>query len=32
MTPNAGTAQASPSQTLSRGIRALEILAEAHQQ
>ena len=31
MTPNAGTAQASPSQTLSRGIRALEILAEAQQ-
>ena len=35
MTPNAGAAaevaptQASPSQTLSRGIRALEILAEA---
>lgn len=31
MTPNAGTAQASPSQTLSRGIRALEILAESQQ-
>ncbi len=31
MTPTAGTAQASPSQTLSRGIRALEILAEAQQ-
>ena len=31
MTPNAGSAQASPSQTLSRGIRALEILAEAQQ-
>ena len=31
MTPNAGTAQSSPSQTLSRGIRALEILAEAQQ-
>lgn len=29
MTPNAGSAQASPSQTLSRGIRALEILADA---
>src|SRR5881409_2122161 len=29
MTPTAGIAQASPSQTLSRGIRALEILAEA---
>lgn len=29
MTPNAASAQASPSQTLSRGIRALEILAEA---
>ncbi len=29
MTTNAGGAQASPSQTLSRGIRALEILAEA---
>jgi DNA-binding IclR family transcriptional regulator len=31
MTPNAGSTQASPSQTLSRGIRALEILAEAQQ-
>ena len=31
MTPTAGSAQASPSQTLSRGIRALEILAEAQQ-
>lgn len=31
MTPNAGAAQASPSQTLSRGIRALEILAEARE-
>ncbi|MHA7222720.1 IclR family transcriptional regulator [Arthrobacter sp. RHLT1-20] len=31
MTPNAASAQASPSQTLSRGIRALEILAEAQQ-
>ncbi|XAS62998.1 helix-turn-helix domain-containing protein [Micrococcaceae bacterium Sec5.8] len=29
MTPTAGSAQASPSQTLSRGIRALEILADA---
>jgi DNA-binding IclR family transcriptional regulator len=29
MTPIAGSAQASPSQTLSRGIRALEILADA---
>ena len=28
MTTNAGSTQASPSQTLSRGIRALEILAE----
>ena len=31
MTPTAGSAQASPSQTLSRGIRALEILADAQQ-
>ena len=31
MTPTAGSSQASPSQTLSRGIRALEILAEAQQ-
>jgi DNA-binding IclR family transcriptional regulator len=31
MITNAGSAQASPSQTLSRGIRALEILAEAQQ-
>ncbi|MCU1547401.1 MAG: MarR family transcriptional regulator [Arthrobacter sp.] len=31
MTPNAAGAQASPSQTLSRGIRALEILAAAQQ-
>lgn len=31
MTPTAGSTQASPSQTLSRGIRALEILAEAQQ-
>ena len=29
MTPNAGSTQAPPSQTLSRGIRALEILADA---
>lgn len=29
MTPTAGSTQASPSQTLSRGIRALEILADA---
>ncbi|MDR7082927.1 DNA-binding IclR family transcriptional regulator [Arthrobacter ginsengisoli] len=29
MTPTAASAQASPSQTLSRGIRALEILADA---
>ena len=29
MTPTAGSMQASPSQTLSRGIRALEILADA---
>ena len=29
MTPTAGSAQTSPSQTLSRGIRALEILADA---
>ena len=29
MTPNAGSSQAPPSQTLSRGIRALEILADA---
>ena len=31
MTPTALSTQASPSQTLSRGIRALEILAEAQQ-
>jgi DNA-binding IclR family transcriptional regulator len=31
MTSNAASAQASPSQTLSRGIRALEILADAQQ-
>ena len=31
MTPTAGSAQAPPSQTLSRGIRALEILADAQQ-
>lgn len=31
MTSTGGNAQASPSQTLSRGIRALEILAEARQ-
>lgn len=31
MTPTAAGAPASPSQTLSRGIRALEILAEAQQ-
>jgi len=29
MTPNAGSTQAPPSQTLSRGIRALEILADS---
>jgi DNA-binding IclR family transcriptional regulator len=31
MTPSTASAPASPSQTLSRGIRALEILAEAQQ-